>query len=366
MERKNSFKFGIYLTLTLLLCIPLFSFAEEQEEVTRKIDKVYSITHAHILEIKNKYGDVEVYTWEKKHAEVSITIISKASTQEKAQSRIDEVDIRERSFGQKIQLETRIDGNNLLRYGVNSGVNVNYKIFIPASNPLEIENKFGNVILEDRNGNVSVDLNYGDLTAGALNGQGNRLHLQFGKTDIRYVQSGDIDFSFGGLRVDEAGMLYLKSNASEVTINKVESLELYANMGEIHINEAGDVAGNYTSSKFTIGKLNQSLDMEVKYATKFEVREIAPEVEKIDIHGNFSSFDLYLDPNANVNIDAKMENGELILPDQTWIQVDSFETETRQTRYMSKGVNTTSRMARPPIQVNVENKFGNVRVHRKE
>ena len=47
-------------------------------------------------------------------------------------------------------------------------------------------------------------------------------------------------------------------------------------------------------------------------------------------------------------------------------QVDSFETETRQTRYMSKGVNTTSRMARPPIQVNVENKFGNVRVHRKE
>ena len=369
MERKNSFNTWFHLIFTFVLILPNFLLAEEEkgEEVERRIDKTYSVSHSDILEIKNKYGNVHVYTWDKKHAEVSITISSRASNREKAQARMDQVSIRERSFGQKIQLETRFDGNNLLRYGANSGVKVHYIVYIPAINPLEIENKFGNIILEDRQGNVDINLSYGDFTAHQLNGEGNNLHLQLGKTNIQYIHAGDIDFSFGGLRIDEAGIIYLKSNASEVNINRVGSIEIHANLGEINVNEAGQVAGNYTSSKFTIGKLNQSLDMDVKYATKFEVREIGAEVETIDIDGNFSSFDLYLGKNANVNIDAKMENGDLIVSDDSWIQVDSMQVEEKQTRYMSKDVNTTTaRTARPPIQVRVQNKFGNVRVYRKE
>ncbi|MEZ4828013.1 MAG: hypothetical protein R3C61_17275 [Bacteroidia bacterium] len=320
----------LFAAVSLLLSYPA---DPSGEEATQVIEKTYSLTPADIIEVKNKYGKVSVNTWDKRHMEVTITIIAKASTRQKAEEKLQEIAIRERAFGQKIQFETRMDGTQIPIGGA-SAIKVNYEIHLPAANPLEIENKFGDIELEKREGNVDIDLSYGDLYAGELLGGGNTLHLQFGKTDIRHFQGGDIDFSFGSLHIDESEFLYLKSNASQVEINKVQHIELYANLGEIRLDEVGEISGNYTSSKFTIGKLNQSLDMDVKYAPRFEVREVSAQVEKINIDGNFSSFHIYLDPEAQMNLDATMEKRVVI--DDPRLKVDSVMVESNQTHYQSR------------------------------
>lgn len=338
---------------------------EPNEEATQIIEKTYDISPTDIVEVRNKYGKVSVKTWEKDYLAVKITILARGSSAKKAEEKLDEVAIRERSVGMKVQFETRIDNTQLLPISGASSIKVSYEIQLPASNPIEIENKFGDVELDTREGNVDVVLSYGDFYADQLLGAGNNLHLQFGKTDIRYLRGGDIDFSFGNFHLDEAEFIYLKSNASQIEINKVQSLELYANLGEIRVDEAGEITGNYTSSKFTLGKLNQSLEMEVKYAPKFEVREVSAEVEKIDLEGNFSSFHIYLNPDANVELDATMENGEVMISDPN-LEVDSVMVEKNQTHYQSRAQDATARQARPPIQVRVQNKFGNLKVYRKD
>lgn len=359
-------RIAVFSLLLLVAASLLFSYPDNPtgEEATQVINKTYTITPSDIVEVKNKYGKVTVNTWDKKHMEVTITIIAKSSTQQKAEEKLSEVAIRERAFGQKIQFETRIDGTQLAIAGA-SAIKVNYEIHLPAENPLEIENKFGNIELEKREGNVDIDLSYGDFYAGELLGGGNTLHLQLGKADIRYFHGGDIDFSFGSLHIDQCDFIYLKSNASQIEINKVQNIELYANLGEIRLDEVGDISGNYTSSKFTIGKLNQSLDMDVKYAPRFEVREVSAEVEKINIDGNFSSFHIYLDPDAQMNLDATMENGGVVISDPSML-VDSVMVESNQTHYQSRSQDATARQARPPVQVNVQNKFGSLRVYRKD
>ncbi|MDX2249883.1 MAG: hypothetical protein SF052_24070 [Bacteroidia bacterium] len=360
---KRIAAFRIICLLLLGLSSPFFLFATG-EEATQIIEKTYPLTPVDIVEVINKYGKVTVSNWDKKYMEVKITIITKATTKEKAEARLQEVAIRERAFGQKVQFETRLDGTQIPLAGA-SGIKVNYEIHLPAANPLEIENKFGDIILDKREGNVDIDLSYGDFYAGELLGGGNTLHLQLGKADIRYFHGGDIDFSFGSLHIDQCDFLYLKSNASQIEINKVQNLELYANLGEIRVDEVGTISGNYTSSKFTIGKLNQSLDMDVKYAPRFEVREVSAEVEHINIDGNFSSFHIYLDPEAQMNLDATMENGDVLVADPN-LKVDSVLVETNQTHYQSRSQDATARQARPAVQVNVQNKFGNLRVYRKD
>lgn len=285
-----------------------------QVELSETMEKQYRFSRDQVLEIKNQYGKVHVNSWEKPQVLVKITIRSKARNRQDAEKRLDEVVIRERILGQKTQLETILPEKEILPQLVrlSSEVNVSYEVYMPRNNPLEIENKFGDVYLSERGANVDVELSYGKLIAEKLDGNNNALKLSFGDSDIAYIGGGDVDYAFGqGLYIGEAASLNLKTNTSSVHIGKVGRLSFSGKMGKLEIDEADLVSGDFNSTLFSVGKLNTSLNMQVKYAPGFKVERVSPNFTSIRLESNFSPIHLRFEKGCTFLLDAEMEYGSM-------------------------------------------------------
>ena len=233
---KRSFKYNVSKHLTQAYLILFFALISIPQllarsaggvELIKTIQKSYRVEGTDLLEVTNKYGKVHLNTWDKTYISVSITITAHGKTEQDAQRRMNEVNIEERRRGGHIQLltETSIGGGEMVKLGP-KGVSVSYEINMPTTNPVRIANKFGNVYIEDRRGNVGLDLSNGNLIAGKLTGDDNRLKVSFGNTDLDYIQTGKIDFSYGRIVIGEAGVLALKTDGADIEIEEVERLQL--------------------------------------------------------------------------------------------------------------------------------------------
>ena len=354
-----------YLHLVFLiygLCNPVYMKAvEPSEEVSKKIEKVYQISGSEIFEVKNKLGKIEILTWDKSEAWLEILITAKAGSREKAEEKLEDVDIRERSLGSKIQLETRILNSNL-PFAKLSGISVEYTLYLPTANPLEIEQGSGSVRLERRTGNVDIQLHGGSLETEELLGEGNNLDLEFVDAKIGYIAGGDIHLSIGSISIEEAGDISLKSNTSRVRVNKAISMEIFANLGEIRINEIENLVGDYTSAKFIVGKLSRSLEIEAKYATAFEIEEVSEDFERINLQTTFANVDLKFSENALFELQAETKTGNLDTQNLNMEISEAILTDKRSQYQANPG--QLARTDRPAGRVSIVARNGKVKLSR--
>lgn len=355
--------FKTLFALGLVVVFFFFSNAVMGDEVTRTIEKKYTLAPEDVLEIKNQYGEIDVHTWNKPTTEVKITIRSKAASERKANERLDDVTVRERSLGNNVQLETRLPRNNWFLATTSQGLHVDYEIHLPAANAIHIDNKFGDVYLEDRAGNVRVTMKYGELVAEDLMGRGNYFKLEFGKADIFAIAGGDFDLSFGNLDIEEAGELFLKSNASNIKIEKVGWLDLDVNLGEIQVAEADSVTGSHSAAKFELGDLYQKLDLNVKFASHFEVEQVGPDFRSINLEGDFSSFRIGFDTDTRFDLDAHLNHGKLDAENLGMTIYTSQEEDDKYLHYETRP-DKTARSANPAPKVQVRSKYGSVKLVR--
>jgi len=295
---------------------------------------------------------------------VVVTIYAHSSDPERARERLDEVEILERKTSSGVVLETEILSKTftLLRQ---QGIEVSYDISLPDDIPLDIENRFGDVYLDARSGNVKIDIKNGNIVAKDLTGEENRIKLQFGQADLAKVNVGNLDISFGQLFLTEGKDVFLKSNGAVVRIDRVDALELSANLGEIKVEEVDVLTGGYTSTKVTVGRLNKSAELDIKAAIGFEIEEVAPGFEGIVITGNFTALNLGFHEEASFNIDAEVQYGDLTGHD-LGTEIKSTTREDKLTTYLTPTTvppasGGTARTGKPGT-VKIHSKYGNVRI----
>lgn len=369
MERRNShnqlgIRSWVVLLLVLLTSLPTLVSAKSTEERI-VIRKTFKMTEGQILGISNRYGDVNINTWNESYTQVVITITARSSDPGKAQDRLDEVEIRERKSSGKIQLDTEILTKtfSLLRQ---QGLEVLYEVSIPAKYSLEIENRFGDVYLDNRKGNVDIDIKNGNLVAKELSGTENRIMLQFGQIDLTTFNGGEVDISFGQLFLSEAGQLNLKSNGAVNKIGQVRKLHINANLGEIRVREVDEITGGYTSTKVVVERLNVRAELDIKAAIAFEVEEVAAGFEGIVLTGNLTAINLGFEDDAAFDVDVQVQFGDLTshnldVPVKSTTLEDKITTYQTATTVKPRGETSTTRSAKPG-QVKIHSKYGNVRL----
>lgn len=187
----------------LALSAPVFSLAASGGEETQKkktISKSYTVTAEDKLEIDNSFGNVAVSTWDKNEISVDIEIVANASTEQKAQDIMDEINVKEVQSGHIISYKTKVgeinNGNNKHRSGDNErAFYIDYVIHMPAANRLQLSNSFGKTTLPDFAGEVNLNSKFGSLTTGKL-GNVDAINVEFGKVYLAGVNNGRITLKF--------------------------------------------------------------------------------------------------------------------------------------------------------------------------
>jgi citrate lyase gamma subunit len=199
------------LVLLAFAVTPLLSSASDGDNIEKKrsISKTYTVTADDRLSIENSFGNITVTTWDKNEIQVDIEIGVRASTEEKAQRMMDQINVSDNQGGKNIQFKTEIGnmGKGNKDNGNEDGRKfyVDYKISMPSKNPLNIENSFGKIKIPDFGGPTSLTSKFGELTTGNIP-YAKLIQVEFGEAQIGKLNNADVIFKFNSKKSSVAGL----------------------------------------------------------------------------------------------------------------------------------------------------------------
>jgi len=233
------------INLIFLILGPLYA---QKESETRNFVKTVPVGKESTLEVLNKYGTVQITTWNKDSAYIRAEVKAYAKDASKLGKMFDgiTVNITDSKYVVRAQTEFTSNLNTLFEsfkgmtskiISYDSRVEINYYINIPEYLNLKIENKYGDVYMEDNSGELRLNISNGSFRANSI-GKNSSITMVFCDAKINSMVSGNIDASF-----------------SEISLGTIEDLKINSISSKYDIKKAGALRGE---SKRELGLLGRN------------------------------------------------------------------------------------------------------------
>lgn len=217
----------------------------------RKISKGYRVSPNALLEIDNKYGDIDVVTWDQNRVEIEVTLRANGNDKEAVQSRLEQMDVAFDHTNSRVSAETQLQATRgsfwswLTGGSSNVNVEVNYKIKAPVGINVNLENSYGGINLDHLQGDATISCDYGQVFIGELMGENNKIELDYSRNShFGYIKRGTIDADYSDYTIEEAGILEVSTDYSKTKINKVEHLNFSCDYGSMEVGMVKNIQGD--------------------------------------------------------------------------------------------------------------------------
>jgi hypothetical protein len=318
-----------YLYKKIVLSVLLFtglSLAGQPFRKSRSISKSFKIGTETEIRVNNKYGNIQLITWEKDSVKFEIKIEVMAKKESKAHANFERIDINFVASEYYVEVTTSFAGQGSFWTDVKdktgsvfAGENktqINYKIYIPSTQSLEIENKYGNVFTSDYDGTISIKLSNGDIKSHAFYGK-TSIDLQYGYANIKFIENGDLNLNYHSeFDLDESNNLKIDSRSSRISIDKIDELVTNSNKDKYHLKEVNTLNAKTSFSYFEIQQLGKQITITGKYGD-LDIKNLGDEVTSVNFV--FQNTDINIDKRADQVFDIDLiydEEAELYFSDE--------------------------------------------------
>lgn len=249
-------------------------------ELTKSYSKSYPVKANDKLEIDNLYGKISVNTWNRNEIKVDVQVKVAAKDEADAKKLLSKVSINNSKAGSKVSFKTNIAKENVwsLLSGNNKNIyrriEINYVIYMPTRNALDISNQWGIIELPDFEGKVVINCSYTNLIAQSLSNTA-EIHINNGDAKIAKLQKSDLNISYGNLSLGSADKL--------------------------------TAVVNFSSAK--IGKINTSGVINMQYGTGLQIDDLDKNMKNLSVNSSFSNVNLGLSDTKNANFNVTVRNG---------------------------------------------------------
>ncbi|HEX8505687.1 MAG TPA: hypothetical protein VF630_09985 [Hymenobacter sp.] len=340
-------------------------FSTLQVEQRRRLSRSYAVPKAgRPFSLDTRYGRVQINSWNKQEIKVEAELVARSETDAGARQVLDALGV------QWLEYDARTGGVAVsTQFGValrgragGCRYEVNYTVWLPRTTALRVHNSFGEVnIVGNLSGNTELAVEYGALRTGRLEGPRNVLRIGNGDCSIAYADGASIDASFARLRLDEGVSVDLRNNHSDIDIGTVQDLTVHSKYGDVALGTVRNLRGSSGYSRFTIDKLDQALDMALRYCPDFVVRDMGPNFRQVNLDGGFSTIRLGFAEAPSFRFDVSTEEGQLLV-DKKMVRVLSQENGPQTSDVL--GVFGSTPAARTAGNVNIKVRYGTVRFSR--
>lgn len=346
----------------LLEAVPTTSVHVDQT-FSKVFEERFTLLEGGKVDIENIHGTVDIDTWDASEVEIVVTVEVDASSEAKANSTFERINVSFSNGDRYVSAETEIDSKKSFWWFVQSwwgedDVRINYQVRMPKSANLEISNKYGDIDIEDIDGEVSIDQKYGNLgIAHAANDL--ELSLGYGHAVINRANRIKADIQYYKLRVDDANVLEIDSKYSGVTIESANRLSANSAYDGYHLGDIGvfKSAGKYDKidakkieeleivSKYThidIDELTIGLDAQLSYGG-LEVDHTHPSVTRIRVESRYVDIDIDTEALQDFTLDILGRYVKVSLPDDLQLTRDLRENnEIEAVGYFGSAGSSTS------------------------
>jgi hypothetical protein len=313
-------KHFILWTILLSVLFQQVAFAHKlKEEVSKTISEKYSADASTRLKLQNRYGKVHVNTWNKNEITVEIVMKAWASSKEKAQKQLDRLGVVYGKSGSTVSFETTIndkESNSWFDWDSwwnndEKGFEINYTVYMPMENALDLSSKYGVVYLADFKGDLNLNIKYGSLQANRIEGKNATIEMGYSNSNISYFANGSIVSKYGNLKAGEIGTAKIDTKYGNCEINKAKQVEVDAKYGNTDIKEVETLTGSIGYGDFDIGELHKKLVVTVRYGNGVNVRKVGKNFEQIDIDSQYAACKLGFEKSAAFSFKVDTKYGAL-------------------------------------------------------
>ncbi|WP_428328268.1 hypothetical protein [Mucilaginibacter sp.] len=245
--------------------------------------KSYPVDGNDRIRLSNQYGKITVNTWDRHEIKVDIQIKAEAGNEDDAQKLVDAVQISDSKNGDQVSFRTSIERNNngswsLFNWGGSSKkhkLTINYVVFMPAKNDLNVEDSYGSIELPDLEGRVKISSSYGSVSAQNLSNASNDIEGSYGSLKIANMNGGKLDYSYGNAEIEDC--TNLKADLS------------------------------YGS--FKLGRIRGTAEFNLSYVGGFKIGELANSLKKLSIDASYSGVALGVPAGNNFDFDITTSYG---------------------------------------------------------
>ena len=250
------FKFSV-LTFAIALLANLSAMSQQtggDDDAGKQLksySKTYPVDVNDKIQISNSYGKVIVNTWNKNEVKVDVQIKLSGRNSKK---QLDDINISDSKDGQVVTFKTNIGKQrNSWSWWRMLGdsphnMEINYIVYMPAKNALNVTDHYGAIILPDLDGAVNINNAYGSVSAKSLNGNDNVISVSYGSANIENIKSVELNIRYGSLNIGSVDRLNANISYSGIKVGKLNvSGNINARYGGgLHINEVSRGLKNLT------------------------------------------------------------------------------------------------------------------------
>jgi len=322
MKTKLAYSIGAII-LMVALVFPKTSYADIAREYTKTIKKEFEIAPEGTTSLINKYGKMDIKTWNKNRVKIDVRIIVKASGEREAEKVFDRIDINFTNSMELVKATTFIEPKRRSWWGSKKtseklDYSINYEVFLPPTNQLQLHHKYGEVYVGELEGKADLIVKYANLKIGSVGddsrillayGNGALEHskdievnVSFGKFYIRQARDARIDSRYAVVQVTEAEEIDCTSKYDDYDLGKIKSFKNEGLYDNIDIQSADKVKVNSKYTRLSVGRVKDVLDLDVGYGNA--KCGISPNFSDVSIIGNYTDVRLALAPGLSSYIDA--------------------------------------------------------------
>ena len=298
----------IYRTvLCLWLVLILYPGGVSGQVYSDRKVRNFKVTENTLVEVSNKYGKIHVVPWDKDSVRFEVDLRLSTNSYQKMDKLRENIDFEFTATRTYVVAKTKFSNQAGIisdfvdAFIPSNQVTINYMVYIPKYISLKVENKFGDIYMDDFRGKLEIELSNGDLKANKLSGEP-VIRLSSADGIINSLSNGKVIVAYSDLEIKESNKVRMDTKSSRLTLEKNSELNIDSKRDKIEIGSVDDltVSGYFTS--VNIESLRKELRSNLKYGN-IEVKRISDQFSFINIDSEYTDIDLTFDQNTSYNLD---------------------------------------------------------------
>lgn len=303
----------IQLILAVFMVLPLLSMANPtpkkwDHEKSKTIKKEFDVNADALLNIRNKYGNVDVISWDQNRIEIEVKITVSGNNESKVMDRLAKINVNFESSRSNVSAKTSIENNSKGWYNSGNKMNyeINYKVKVPVTNSVDLNNDYGTISLNEIKGRAEINCDYGKILIGNLYHEDNSINIDYtSDSEIELMNGGSINADYSKFRVAKAKKIELNADYTDSEFENIEELNFVCDYGKIEVGTVNivDGHGDYLTMRF--GTIYKKLHIQADYGG-IKVSKIMKGFDSVDIHTDYAGIKIGLDDDIAFNFMAKL------------------------------------------------------------
>jgi len=342
MRRMNHILFkpkGLLIGVALMLG----TFVQAQSHTDkRSVSRSFPASLETTLEVQNKYGKIQVATWDKDSVAVDVEIHLTESSASKLKKLKEGIKIDFTGTNNYIIAKTMIKSEsgriaselksitNTIS-GSNKRMEINYMVYVPEYMDVVLNNKFGDIYMDDLEGQVDIELSNGVLKANRLEGN-STISLSFANGMIKSMGSCTMKLSYSDVVLEEVSQLDLTSKSSKLNVDSVNVLKINSRRDKLYFQHVEYFYGKSNFTQVWIYDFLRESDVYMKYG-ELTIEHVIPDFSKIYVESDYTDITLFFDRECSLAFDilhhkksALRLPGEEVLTEETFDGKDHYKT----------------------------------------